>query len=330
MAKAKRLPSGSYRVRASKNGIVKSFTHTDKNIAEAMALQWKIGIDSEEPNKMTLREAYDRYIKSKEAVLSPNTVHAYKMMANNYFLSIMNTRLDKLNDEQIQIAVNELSVQKSPKTVRNAYGLLTAVLRMYRQSYRPRITLPQRKKAEITVPTRDDIMALLEFAKGKNLYLPIALAAFCGMRESEICALTSADIKGGKIHVNKSMVYVDGIGWQIKPPKSFAGDRYIEMPHQLKDELCKKQGGIVNYTPDGLRMTFKKAVKNLGITNIRFHDLRHYYVSELFDMGLPEKYIISQVGHSSASITKAVYDHLSQEKQSKYAEAIAMHFDYII
>ena len=46
-------------------------------------------------------------------------------------------------------------------------------------------------------------------------------------------------------------------------------------------------------------------------------------------MGLPEKYIIAQVGHSSASITKAVYDHLSAEKQGKYAVDIAEHFSIL-
>ena len=328
MAKAKKLPSGSYRVRASKNGITKSFTHANKDIAEAMASKWKAEIDSEEPNKMTLADAYDRYIKSKESVLSPNTLHAYRMMADNYFSSLMNIRIDRLTDEHIQIAVNELSSRKSPKTVRNAYGLLASVLRMYRPAYHPRITLPQKQKREINVPTREEIKALLEYTKGKNLYVPIILAAFCGMREAEICALTSEDIKGNKIHVNKSMVFVDNKGWQIKPPKSFSGDRYIEMPPQVKEAVNGKKGKIAAYTPDGLRTTFKKALDKAGIKNIRFHDLRHYYVSELFDMGLPEKYIISQVGHSSASITKAVYDHLSQEKQSRYAKAIANHFNY--
>lgn len=328
MAKAKKLPSGNWRVRASKNGVTKSFTNEDRKMAEAMAARWAAELDVSSPDKMTVSEAYERYIKSKKAVLSPNTLHAYKTMADNYFLSLKNIRIDKLNDEQIQIAVNELSAQKSSKTVRNTYGLLTAVLGMYRPAYRPKITLPQKQKTEIHIPTRQDIKTLLEYTKDKNIYVPIILAAFCGMREAEICALTSKDIKSGKIHVNKTMVYVDGNGWQLKPPKSFAGDRYIEMPPAVEVAITGKNGNVVNYTPDGLRMTFKKTLKAAGVNNMRFHDLRHYYVSELFDMGLPEKYIIAQVGHSSASITKAVYDHLSKEKQSQYSNAIAEHFNF--
>ena len=40
-------------------------------------------------------------------------------------------------------------------------------------------------------------------------------------------------------------------------------------------------------------------------------------------MGLPEKYIIAQISHSSASIAKAVYDHIISERQSGYALDIA-------
>ena len=58
----------------------------------------------------------------------------------------------------------------------------------------------------------------------------------------------------------------------------------------------------------------------------RSHDLRHFYVSELFDMGLPEKYIIARAGHCSASIAKAVYDHIISERQSGYALDIANRF----
>lgn len=329
MAKAKKLPSGNWRVRVKKNGVVKSFTSPDKKSAELLAMEWQLGNSEIENTSATVKQCCERYIESKSKILSPNTIHNYKMMKDNYLQSIMNYPINKLKDEQIQIAINELSLSRSPKTVRNAYGLLTAVLRMFRPSYTPRITLPQKEKKEIIIPERKQIEYMLNYAKDKNIYIPIILAAYCGLREAEICALTSNDVKNGKIHVNKSLVFNDDTKeWIVKLPKSFAGNRYIDMPNKVRNVVEGKTGKIVDYTPDGLRMTFKKLMKKLDISNIRFHDLRHFYVSELFDMGLPEKYIIAQVGHSSASITKAVYDHLSIKKQSEYAEQIANHFDF--
>lgn len=43
-------------------------------------------------------------------------------------------------------------------------------------------------------------------------------------------------------------------------------------------------------------------------------------------MGLPKKNIIAQISHSSASIAKAVYDHIISERQSGYALDIANRF----
>ncbi len=43
-------------------------------------------------------------------------------------------------------------------------------------------------------------------------------------------------------------------------------------------------------------------------------------------MGLPEKYIIAQISHSSTSIAKAVYDNIISERQSGYALDIANRF----
>ena len=241
----------------------------------------------------------------------------------------MGIRVDRLTEEQIQRAVNELSAWRSPKTVRNNYGLLTAVLGMFRPKFSPNIQLPQREKKDIYIPTKTELKMLLEKSKGTGYYLPILLAATCGMRAGEICALTSDDIHGGKINVNKSLVCNDKGQWLIKQPKSYAGYRSIDMPDIVKSETENLHGKIVKYNPHSLSTGFRKLLINNGLTPFNFHALRHFYVSELFDMGLPEKYIIAQVGHSSASITKSVYDHLTAEKQGAYASEIARHFSIL-
>ncbi len=329
MAKAKKLPSGNWRVQAYSNGIYKSFTAHTKREAELKAIEWQEGNSIAVESNMSLSDAYESYIKSKTAVLSPNTIHAYKMMAENYLLSIKNIKISKLTNAQIQVAVNELAAEKSPKTVKNAYGFLSATLKMFRPDFALNITLPQNKKKELNIPTTADIKKLLEHSKNKNIYVPIILAAFCGLREGEICALTDKDINGNKLKINKTLVHDDEKGWIIKPPKTFSGYRNIDLPPFVKNAIQGKTGNIVAYTPDGLRMTFKKTLRGAGVKDMRFHDLRHYFVSELFDMGVPEKYIISQVGHSSASITKRIYDHLSENKQSEFSHKISEHFDYI-
>lgn len=326
MAKAKKLPSGNWRVQATAHGQTKSFTGSDRKTVEAEAKAWQAGITEETFENITLSKAYERYFSAKEKVLSPSTIRNYKKMYNTNFQGIMNIKINKLTDEQIQRAVNELSAKRSPKTVKNNYGLLTAVLSMFRPNFHPKIQLPQKVKKEIYIPTKDDLTVLLKKSKNTGYYIPILLAATCGMRAGEICALTSDDISGDKINVNKSLVCDEEGKWLIKQPKSFSGYRSIDMPPIVKNAVKGISGKIVQYNPHSLSIGFNKLLKNNGLKVFNFHALRHYYVSELFDMGLPEKYIIAQVGHSSSSITKAVYDHLSAEKQGEYAADIAEHF----
>ncbi len=325
MAKAKKLPSGNWRVQATAHGQTKSFTGPDRKMVEIEAAQWQAGI-TDTPNELTLDKAYDRYIESKSKVLSPATIRKYKTMRRTYFQDLMLYRVDKIKSEMIQRSVNEIAAEHSPKTVRNIYGLLTAVLSVYRPQFRPNISLPQKVKPEIYVPTKSEVKAVLEAAKGTGYYTAILLGACCGMRAGEICALDSDDIHDGKIHVKKSLVCGEDGQWRTKPPKSFSGDRNIEMPETVKNALQGIQGKIVPYNPHSLSVGFRRILKKNNLPLFRFHDLRHFYVSELFDMGLPEKYIIAQVGHSSASITKAVYDHINSERQSEYALDIAKRF----
>ena len=47
-----------------------------------------------------------------------------------------------------------------------------------------------------------------------------------------------------------------------------------------------------------------------GIERIRFHDLRHTFASLLIEQGENIKYIQTQLGHSSPTVTLNVYAHL--------------------
>ena len=85
MAKAKKLPSGNWRVNlydytdpASGKRIYKSFTAATKKEAEYMAAEYKLDGKQRTASAgdMTLKEAYTRYIDSKTNVLSPSTAEA--------------------------------------------------------------------------------------------------------------------------------------------------------------------------------------------------------------------------------------------------------------
>lgn len=93
MAKAKKLPSGNWRVQASKTidgkQVRKSFTAPDKRKAELQAAEWLNDIDEyNDVENITLRQAYERYIEAKRNVLSVTTVRNYEKLHRNHLQDI--------------------------------------------------------------------------------------------------------------------------------------------------------------------------------------------------------------------------------------------------
>ena len=81
---------------------------------------------------MTLYEAVGRYIDLKRAVLSPSTLTGYTAIQKTYFSGDFGKHmLSSLTNIVVQTWVSDLSVIRSPKTVRNAYGLLSATLDVF-------------------------------------------------------------------------------------------------------------------------------------------------------------------------------------------------------
>ena len=64
---------------------------------------------------------------------------------------------------------------------------------------------------------------------------------------------------------------------------------------------------------------FKPALKAAGLPQLRFHDLRHTYASLLIEQGENIKYIQSQLGHASPTITWNVYAHLMKPTNQEAA-----------
>ena len=133
------LPSGQYRCQVMVDGKRVSVVDGDPDVAQAKAVALKNGLlhEAKRPESLTVGEAIDRYIESKDSVLSPSTIYGYKKLRKNTMQGIMKTTLSALTQEKVQREMNSMSRTLSPKTVRNAHGLLSAAL----AEYHPAMTL---------------------------------------------------------------------------------------------------------------------------------------------------------------------------------------------
>ncbi len=315
MAKAKKLPSGNWRVQVyDKNtNKYKSFTATTKKEAEYKAAEYSLHANSSKSYEdITLKEAYERYIKSKSAVLSPSTLKEYIRSSKHDFTHLMPMRLSKITPEHVQTAINEISASLSPKTVRNRHGLLHSVLKSYRPTLILNTRLPQKIKVEVTIPTTNEIQMLLDNANDV-IRVPILLASSGGLRRSEICALTPDDFNDFGVNVNKAIVIGNGGKKTLKQPKTNAGYRYVPLPPYVIAEARQWKGfGI---TPDALGSRFYDLVRSLPIPHFSFHKLRHYFASELHAQGIPDQYIAQIGGWETVATLQRIYQHTLRDKE---------------
>lgn len=336
MAKAKKLPSGSWRVRvcdkldpATGRYVYKSFTAATKKQAEFLAAEYKMNGKKKTASAadLTLSEAYERYIESKSNVLSPSTVREYMRSARCDFPRLVDRKLCEITQEDVQIAINEYAVNHAPKTVRNAHGLLSAVLSAYYPDFSLHTGLPKKQKEELAIPTENEVKALLEATKGKHLHRAILLGAVGTLRRSEICALTKEDMHETGIMVNKAMVMDKNKKYVIKTTKTAAGTRFVELPEYVMDELRAVPGErIYAYSPQTLTNKFALLTKKVLGKSYRFHDLRHYSASVLHAMGVPDLYIMRRGGWENRDVLDKIYQHILTDEQKQFNAQINKRF----
>lgn len=335
MAKAKKLPSGSWRVRVYSGkdlfgkDTYKSFTAATKKEAEYLAAEFQMTgkQKSISASDMTLREAYSRYIESKSNVLSPSTIREYKRSSIKDLQELMPVKVKNLSQEDIQIAINQMAIDHSPKSVRNAHGLLSSVLGVYYPDLQLHTRLPQKEKNIISIPTEDEIKRLLTATEREPIHIAILLGAVGTLRRSEICALTKSDLRHNGVMVDKAMVMDSNKEWVIKGTKTTAGTRFVELPDYVMDKLRAIPGDrIYPYQPVTLTNRFVLLTKEILGKKYRFHDLRHYSASVLHAMGVPDLYIMQRGGWDSRETLDRIYQHVISSEQQKFNEQIMERF----
>lgn len=261
--------------------------------------------------------------------------------------------LKSLNTAIIQSWINSLNKELSPKSVRNIFHNLNAALKQAVKlrmiPYNPcdGTVLPKLQKYNARTYTVQETNKILRQAAGTDVYLPLLLDFSTGLRLGELMALTWDDIdfQNGKISVNKSM-YAGKGKRQIKVPKTISGIRSIDIGEKvlavLKEEytkhlhkkscpeiiyknydnyvICNDNG--IQYHPDTISKKCKKFIKNLGIKEGRFHDVRHSNATAMVESGVDIKTVQTRLGHSTISTTMNFYVHCTEKMGKKAADTI--------
>lgn len=351
MAKAKQLPSGSWRVQvyAGKDAAGKrqylSFSATTKKEAEYNALQWQLHYKevSRDTTAMTLDEAMQRYIASKDGILSPSTIRSYESIRKKNLQGLMELKLNRLTPQLIQQAINEEAKPyidengkcrtRTPKTIRNIHGLLSAVLGEYYPSLTLHTTLPQRELKEQRILEPEQIAILLAAVEGDVMELPVLMGVWLCMRQSEITALTwdCIDFDRRTLAIKKARVRGVGNQWVEKTTKTTSSTRTLNVPDYIMDKLAAAReqatgDRVVPLTGPSLYSRLKTILKKNGLPDIRFHDLRHTAASVMLGLNIPDKYAQARGGWATNHTMKTIYQHTIASKRNAVDEAIDAYY----
>lgn len=326
-----KLPSGAYRCRVMVDGKRESVVDDDPRAAQAKAVALQNGLlkQNKKPESLTVGEAIDRYIESKDAVLSPSTVNGYKKIRKYYIQHLMGIKLSDLTQDKVQREINQMAKERSPKTVRNAHGLLSAALTEYYPDLILRTTLPQKRHYEAAIPSGDDILKILAAARGTKGELPIYLAIWLGLRESEIRGITWDSIEGSELHVRQAIVEGES-GPVVKGTKTYSGDRKIRIPPYIMSLINAQphtSDFLISVSGKAIYSQFSRLCERIGLPHYRFHDLRHANASVMLALGVPDKYAMERMGHATTNMLKTVYQHTMKDKQKQVADLVDNYFE---
>jgi len=280
---------------------------------------------------------YRGYARAIEQVLIPHFGHL---------------PLNELAREHIRTLIADLTQQgKARGTIENCLVPLKAV---YYQAMEDGVvtTNPaarlrrifKRKKdrrAGIAPLEREEVQHLLNTVNEKfpQVYPLILCAVRTGLRQGELIGLQWGDIDfhGGFLEVRRGVVLR-----QETTPKSHK-IRRVDMSQQLQATLKKvKELRQLEAMAEGrelapwvflakggnrwddrhLRRVWVKCLDGSGLRQVRFHDLRHTYASELAEQGAPPKYVQSQLGHSSIQVTMDIYSHLFERRNHEWVNKL--------
>jgi len=341
VASARKLPSGSWRVRVyvgkKEDGTpkYKSITAESKKEAERQAALFEYKEDIKKKNGLTIGDAIALYIQNNTNVLSPSSIRKYDSMRRNNYESIQDKYVCDMKPSDYQAFVNEVSMNHAPKTVASICGLLTASLKEYDPDTIIVLKKPQIRGKTFIIPTDEQVKQLIAGAGSKGMELAFIMGAALGMRRSEICALTWNDVDDKTIHITKAMVQDKRNKWIIKCTKTSAGTRDLDAPDFIIKRLESMRNGaegterIFGFTPSAITMRFMRVCKNIGIA-CRFHDLRHYNASVMLALGVPDKYAMQRMGHATPNMLRTVYQHLMDEKEKSVSNDVNTYMNKII
>ena len=215
------------------------------------------------------------------------------------------------------------------------------------------IERPRKEKFKSEVYKAEELEQLFKVIQGDPSEFGVIMAAFYGLRRSEIVGLKwdAIDFENKTISIQHTVVStkVDGVMTEVARDRTKTKSSCRTLPlipaceqmlnkmkkeQELNRKVCGKDycTDYLDYIyvnpmgrrirPDFLSQHFPDFLVAHQMKRIRFHDLRHSCASLLYANGVSLKEIQEWLGHSDISTTSNIYTHLDFSSKVSSANAI--------
>ena len=303
-----------------------------------------------------------QWMEIARSTLKPNTAAGYASMIQNPIAPYFQQRgitLGGLQAVDIQMFYTSQLKRVSANTVIHYHAIIHRALKyavktdLIDVNPADKVERPRKDRFTASFYDGNEVNRLFQAARGTPLELPVMLAAFYGLRRSEVVGLKwdAIDFENKTIAIRHTVTACTEKGRRIEvaadTTKTASSRRTLPLVPAFQTKLaalkeqqeknrilcgrsyCADYLGYVLVDAMGNRLklsyistAFPVLLKRNGLRPIRFHDLRHSCASLLLKNGVPMKQIQEWLGHSDFSTTANIYAHL--DAGSKLTSAQAM------
>jgi integrase len=265
-------------------------------------------------------------------LLRPNTIRRFESALRAYLLPFFGAygldELTRTHCEEFRRAAVQVG-GLTPRSVNSIIAIHRLILRRAVDDGVLRRDPTSGIRALRTVPYQPRCYSMAEVERLIAALSPqwqalVGLAAHAGLRQGEVLALRPLDIdlRHREVTITRSLQHPHP-GFSVKqrlgPPKSPSAVRHVPirprlstlLEHHLAEHLepnpwqllfCRRHKPIL---PIWFHTTiYAPAIKQAGLPHVRFHDLRHTFVSHCAAAGVPLAKIARWVGHSNTQVTE--------------------------
>ncbi|GAX06992.1 integrase [Secundilactobacillus pentosiphilus] len=321
-------------------------------------------LPTDQPQKeATYQEVFDLWFEQYKHTVKESTWHTAQLIYNRQILPKFGKyKIKYIDMMQVQKVVNawfEHGYHEYQMYISYASRIFTYAERLQIIDRNPAklIIVPKNTIAKPNTEnyyTGDELKRFLAVLSAdesrRQPYTFFRLAAFSGMRKSEILALTWSDVnfKDCSISVSKTLAVGDKHHLIIQPPKTQHSIRTVFLDHKTVNVLRQWRGylmrhGFQSVSPDSLIFTgeqgqvlqtmapnnwLHKIIKQYGFKKVTVHAFRHTYATLAVEAGVTPKALQSQLGHTSIKTTMDIYTATTKNERNKATDLMANYLGF--